>query len=71
MTYTVLSGMLNSTIHTFMYSGLRRVRLLNSYLEILTATSVQCTVSFKQIQILNQMTVFFIELHVYKHSSDI
>jgi len=33
----------------------------------LTLKFFQCT-PFKQIQIINQNTVFFIEQHVYKHS---
>jgi len=40
----------------------------NSYLDFFQ--QLLCSISFKQIQIFIQNTVFFVEWHVYKHSSD-
>ena len=41
----------------------------NSYLEIISKTL--CSASIKQMQSFNQNMVFFIECHIYKHSTDV
>jgi len=52
--------------HKFFLTDSEDFARSNSYLEILSATSVHCIVSFKQMQIFNQNTVFDVEWHVYE-----